>query len=145
MSAIKTITLEARQVSGYKIEAKARDHVMYIDQPQAVGGTDSGPTPLEYQFASLASCIITISHIVAQQKRIKLRGINVEVEGPIDTEYFQGKTTEGRAGFTTMCVKVHYDADLTQEEKEQLLAEVDRRCPISDNLHYTTPISFTVD
>lgn len=145
MSAIKTITLEAHQVSGYKIEARARNHVMYIDQPQAAGGTDSGPTPLEYQFASLASCIITISHIIARQKRIELRGIHVQVEGPIDTEYFQGKTTEGRAGFISMCVKVRYDADLTQEEKEQLLAEVDRRCPISDNLHHTTPISFIVE
>ena len=142
---MKTVSLEARQIAGYKIEAKARNHVMYIDQPQAVGGGDSGPTPLEYQFASLASCIITISHIVARQKRIDLRGIEVEVEGPLDTDYFQGKTTEGRAGFVTLCAKVKYDADLTQQEKEQLLAEVDRRCPISDNLHNTTPISFIVE
>jgi uncharacterized OsmC-like protein len=144
MSAIKTILLEARQVDGYKIETKARNHVMYVDQPAAVGGTDSGPTPLEYQFASLASCVITIGHIVARQRRLPVRGIAVKVEGNLDTEVFQGKSTANRAGFMGIQVHVTVDADMTQAEKEQFIADVDRRCPISDNLHQETPISFDV-
>jgi uncharacterized OsmC-like protein len=144
MSAIKTIQLEARQVEGYKIEAKARNHVMYVDQPAAVGGTDSGPTPLEYQFASLASCMITIGYIAARQRRLPVRGISVKIEGSLDTDVFQGKSTANRAGFTEFKVHVTVDADMTQAEKEQFVAEVDRRCPISDNLHHETPVTFVV-
>jgi uncharacterized OsmC-like protein len=56
-----------------------------------------------------------------------------------------GKSTDVRAGFTTIRVGVTVDADMTQEEKEQYVADIDKRCPISDNLHYTTPIVFMVN
>lgn len=145
MSAIKKIQLEAKQVSGFKIEVKARNHVMYVDQPEASGGSNSGPTPLEYQFASLASCIITIGHIVARQQHLALRGIAVEVEGELDTDVFMGRNAEARAGFSGITCHVHVDGDLTQAEKERLIADVDRRCPISDNLQHLTPLMFVVN
>lgn len=63
---IKTVSIEAAQVDGFKIETRMREHIAYVDQPAAGGGTNSGPTPLEYLFISLASCIITIGHIVAK-------------------------------------------------------------------------------
>jgi len=141
---MKTIQLEARQVSGYKIEVKARNHILYVDQPEASGGANSGPTPLEYQFASLASCVITIGHIVAMQRRLPVRGIAVKVEGQLDTDVFLGKNSVDRAGFVGIQVHVTVDADMTQDEKEKFIADVDRRCPISDNLHNTTPITFVV-
>jgi len=40
---------------------------------------------------------------------------------------------------------VNFDADMTQEEKEQLLREIDARCPISDNIHNLTPIELIVE
>jgi len=145
MSAIKTIKLEARQVDGFKIEATARNHTMIIDQPEAGGGTNSGPTPLEYQFASLASCFVSIGHIISKQNQLSVRSISVSIEGDIDTDVFMGKSTETRAGFSGIRVTVNIDADMTQAEKEQYVADIDERCPISDNLHYTTPITMIVN
>ncbi|MCL5994554.1 MAG: OsmC family protein [Chloroflexi bacterium] len=144
MSTIKTVHLTAKQVDGFKIEAKARNHAMIIDQPEAGGGSDGGPTPLEYQFASLASCVITIGHIIARQRRLPVRDIGVDIEGNLDTEVFLGKSTTARAGFTGIKVCVSVDADMTQAEKDQFVADIDRRCPISDNVHNTTPITFVV-
>lgn len=67
---IKTIGMEAIQVDGFKIETKSRKHITHVDQPVACGGTDSGPTPLEYLFISLTGCIVTIGHIIARQRRL---------------------------------------------------------------------------
>jgi putative redox protein len=145
MSAIKKIQLAAKQVEGFKIEIAARNHTMYVDQPEASGGSNSGPTPLEYQFASLASCIITIGHIIARQRHLPLRGIAVEVEGDIDTDVFMGRNGDARAGFGGITCHVHIDGDMTQADKESLLADVDRRCPISDNLQHLTPMTFVVN
>jgi uncharacterized OsmC-like protein len=39
-----------------------------------------------------------------------------------------------------MVATVKVDADLSDEEKKEFLEEVDRRCPISDNLMNTTPV-----
>ena len=42
---IKTVSIEAAQVDGFKIETRMREHIAYVDQPAAGGGTNSGPTP----------------------------------------------------------------------------------------------------
>ena len=143
---VKLVSVEAKQIEGFKIEAKARDHVAIIDQPPAGGGNDAGPTPLEYQYFSLASCIITIGHIIAKQKHLPVRGIEVKIEGELDTDVFMGKNNNGaRAGFTGIRVYTKIDADMTQAEKEQFLHDVDVRCPISDNVKNQTPVQFFVE
>jgi putative redox protein len=142
---IKTVSIDAVQINGYKIETKARQYVAYVDQPASSGGTDSGPTPLEYLFISLASCVVTIGHIIAKQRHLPVRGITVHVEGELDTDVFMGKNQETRAGFSAIRVHTKIDADMSQEEKEQFLRDVDARCPISDNIHNLTPIEFVVE
>jgi len=142
---IKTVSVDAVQVTGFKIETRSRQHVAIVDQPIAGGGTDAGPTPLEYLFVSLAGCIITIGHIIAKQRRLPVRRIEVHVEGELDTDVLMGKNTEARAGFSGIRVHVKFDADMTQEEKERLLREIDARCPISDNIHNLTPIELIVE
>ncbi len=141
---VKNISIDAVQLDGFKIEVKARQHVAFVDQPPAGGGTDSGPTPLEYLFFSLASCVVTIGHIVAKQKHLPVRKIEVHVEGEVDTDVFMGKNSEARAGFSEIRVHTKIDADMSQEEKEAFVHEVDLRCPISDNISNLTPIKFIV-
>ncbi len=145
MATIKTVRVEAKQVDGFRIEARSRQHVSVIDQPPAGGGIDAGPTPLEYLFVSLSSCVITIGHLIARQRHLAVRNIEVTVEGELNSDVFQGKSTEARAGFTTIRVNTKIDADMTQKEKEQFVREIDARCPISDNAHNATPIEFIVE
>lgn len=75
-------------------------HPFVIDQPKAGGDNNKGPNPLEIFLSSLPACICAIGRIIANQKRINLRGIDVEVEGDIDKDFLLGKTSDGRAGFT---------------------------------------------
>ena len=88
---IKTVSVDAVQVDGFKIETKSRQHIAIVDQPETGGGTDSGPTPLEYLFISLAGCVATIGHIIAKQRRLPVRKIEVHVEGEVETDVFMGK------------------------------------------------------
>jgi len=115
-------------------------HTALVDQPEAMGGKNQGPSPLDYVFISLASCLVTIGKIVASQRKIELRGMEVEVSGELNLEVLRGQEKNERAGFTSMVANVKIDADMTDEEKKDFLEEVDRRCPISDNLSHTTPI-----
>ncbi|MGC8971484.1 MAG: OsmC family protein [bacterium] len=145
MGTVKTVKINSRWVERNLIEVKAREHTVYVDQPETSGGTNKGPTPLEYLFASLASCIITIGLIVARQKQIKVKGLSVEVEGDIDYDVLLGKSKEPRAGFYRIKAKVKVDGDLTQQEKEEFIKEVESRCPIADNLLNPTPIEVVVE
>ena len=116
-----------------------------VDQPVASGGTDLGPTPLEFLFISLASCIMTIGYIIAMQRQLPVRKIEVHIEGDFDTDIFLGKSTKTRAGFSDIRVQTKIDADMSQEEKLKFLMDVDARCPISDNIHSLTLIKFMVE
>ena len=75
---------------------------------------------------------------------IDLRGIKVKVDGDLDTDVLNGKRNDIRAGFSRICANVEIDADLTQEEKEAFIKEVDSRCPISDNIENLSKIDFVV-
>lgn len=142
---IKTVRVDAKLIEGFKIETRSRQHISIVDQPTAGGGTDAGPTPLDYLFVSLAGCVVTIGQIIAKQRRLPVRNIEVRVEGELDTDVLMGKTQDVRAGFQGIRVITRIDADMSQEEKENFLREIDARCPISDNIHGLTPIEFTVE
>jgi len=141
---IKHVSIEAEQVDGYTIQATAGSHTVFIDQPVKGGGGDNGPTPLEYLFLSLGGCVITIGYIIARQRRLPVRMISVKVEAELDTDVLSGKATGPRPGFQWIRVITDIDADMTQEEKEQFIRDVDARCPISDNIFNTTPVEIVV-
>jgi len=142
---VKTVSVDAIQVDGFKIETRSRQHIAIVDQPVSGGGVDAGPSPLEYLFVSLGGCIVTIGNIVAKQRRLPVRKIEVHVEGELDTDVLMGKHADCRAGFSEIRVSVKVDGDLTREEKEQFIHDVDARCPISDNIFNTSQIKFSVE
>jgi uncharacterized OsmC-like protein len=144
MASFKTVQVESRLGEKFKMESRIRGHLLYVDQPPAGGGEDAGPTPLEYLFLSLAGCVGTIGRIIAHQRKIQLRGMEIMVEGEIDVETLRGKSQENRAGFTGIKIRTRIDADMTREEKEKFLEEIDRRCPVSDNIKNGAPISYEV-
>ena len=136
----KRVEIVAKLGPGMKIESEVRNHRVVIDQPKPAGGTDGGPTPLEYVFCALAGCIGSIGRIVAHQKKIALRGMEISVSGELDVDVLLGKSKQNRAGFGGITVRARIDADLTDEQKREFLKEVDERCPVSDNLRQVTSV-----
>ncbi|WP_346857440.1 OsmC family protein [uncultured Draconibacterium sp.] len=116
-------------------------HSFTIDQPKMAGGNDEGPNPLEIFLSSLPACICAIGRIIANQRRIDLRGIRVDIEGDIDKDFLLGKTTEGRSGFTEIRSYVSIDADMTKEEKESFLQDIAKRCPVADNMIHQSVVT----
>jgi uncharacterized OsmC-like protein len=140
----KKVTVQLTQGRGFKTECKAGKHTVYIDQPAAAGGTDTGPTPLDYQLLALGGCIAAIGRIIANQRRLPVHGFEIAVEADIDTDGLLGKASGNRVGFSGIGVRVKIVADLSDVEKASLLHEIDSRCPISDNLQNDTPVTITL-
>jgi len=141
---MKAVSIEAKLGEKFKVEVKAGNHTLYVDQPQAGGGADEGPNPIEYLFTSLAGCIATAARIIAIQKRIKLNGMDMKIEGVFDTEIILGKSKENRPGVTGINVKLNIDSDMTKEEKKAFVEEIESRCPVSDNIENATPVKIEV-
>ncbi len=132
--AVKTVKIESKLDSKFKIESDIRGHAIVVDQPASAGGTDAGPTPLEYLMVSLAGCVGSIGRIVAMQKQLAIRGMTISVEGDINVDGLLGKPTEDPVGFTEFRILADIDADMTAEEKDAFIHAVDARCPVSWNL-----------
>lgn len=144
MATNKTVKVTATGPDKWLITTKAGNHTALVDQPPAMGGDDQGPSPLAYIFVALGGCLITIAKIVAGQRKIDLRGMEVEVSGELNLEVLRGQEKNERAGFKNVVANVSIDADMTDEEKKEFMEEVDKRCPISDNIVNTTPFEINL-
>ncbi|MGO8944387.1 MAG: OsmC family protein [Syntrophobacteraceae bacterium] len=141
MARIKTISIEARADDKYKVAVKAGERTLYVDQPLFVGGTDAGASPMEYLFASLAGCIATTGRIIAHRKKLDLNGMDIKVEGSLDTEIIYGKSRDGRPGLNGVHVSVALDSSMSETERKSFFEELRTRCPVSDTIAEATPIS----
>lgn len=137
---VSKVSVHARMNEGLRTEVDC-SHPFVIDQPVNAGGTDAGPNPLELFIATLPGCICAIGRIIAMQRKITLRSIDVKADGEIDKDFLLGRTTEGRAGFISIHADVKIDADLSREEKEAFLQDIEKRCPIADNMSGSTKLT----
>lgn len=73
--------------SGYRAVTRVGAHRLVADEPIDVGGTDTGPTPVEMVSAALGSCIAITVRMVAERKGWPLEGMDVRVErSPVPVE-----------------------------------------------------------
>ena len=143
MGKLKTVRIEANADEKFKVAVTAGDRTFYVDQQIKVGGTDAGASPIDHLFASLAGCIATTARIMATQKQITLNGMDIKVEGSLDTHVIYGKSTAGRPGVTGIQVSVGLDSSMSEIEQREFLEELRSRCPVWDTISAATPITLT--
>ncbi len=140
---MKTIRIEAKANDKYQVAVQAGERTLYVDQAMAVGGEGAGANPMEYLFASLAGCLATTARIIATQQNLDLQGMDIKVEGALDLNFLYGKGRDGRPGATGIKVSVALDSAMSELERQNFLAELRSRCPISDTIAAATPITIT--
>lgn len=133
---IKTISAHGQIQAGMSIEVQCGDYRVVMDQPAQAGGQGQGlgPTPLDIVLAAVAGCFGTLGRYIAHQQKINLRGMRFDIEADYDPDGLLGRRDDVRPGFQALRVKVEIDADLDREQKQALLEEIERRCPLVDNL-----------
>lgn len=125
----------AETKSGFKI---------IVDEPKNQGGTDDGPTPVDYVLAALSGCLNVVGHLIAKEMGIEMRGIEFEISGTLNPAKFMGKSDAERAGYQEINVSVKPDCDADKETLEKWISAVEERCPVSDNLANETPVNISV-
>jgi uncharacterized OsmC-like protein len=103
-----------------------------------------GPSPLEYILAGYAGCINAVGKLVAKELGITLKSLQVEITGTLSLDKYQGKTSNERAGFSSIEVVVKPTSDATLEQLREWMVAVENRCPVQDNLVNRTPVSVSL-
>ncbi len=139
-----TFSVSGKNENPTKFVAKARNFEMVLDEPQNLGGTNSGPNPVEYILAAYAGCVNVMGHIIAKEQGIELNGLEIQVEGDLDPDKLSGKPTDARAGYQEIRLKVKPETSASREQLDRWIEEVEARCPVNDNLSNSTPIKVEV-
>lgn len=142
--ALATFRVTAASENPTKTVVRARNFEMIIDEPENMQGTNEGPTPVEYTLAALAGCLNVVGHVVAKEMDFTLRGITFELKGGLDPAKFMGQETTSRAGYQSIEVKISPDSDASTEQLQNWLKTIEERCPVSDNISNSTPVTINL-
>ena len=101
---------DSRQVEGLRSETKIRQFSVTVDEPPTLGGTDTGPNPVELVLAALATCQEITYRAYATALGIPLESVSVKLDGALDLRGFFAVKDDVRAGFTEVRGTVHLKA-----------------------------------
>lgn len=132
--AVELTTVNAKLVSGLKVDADARGHVIRLDEPKNLGGTDTGMNPVEAVLSGLAACKLIVAKSFAAKNNINFRSIAIDMEGELDPDGFLGLNPGAKIGFSKIKTIYHIDSDHTEEEINNFIDFIDRTCPVLDTI-----------
>lgn len=134
-----TLRAEARVEEGTAAAVQAGRHTLAVDEPVSIGGTGTGPNPVQLVLASLASCQAISYRYWSELLGIRLDALTVKVEGDIDQRGFLGFAEGVPAGTTAVRVTISVEGPEKPERYEELRRSVDAHCPVLDV--FTMPLA----
>lgn len=136
-------SINGKSINATKYIGKARQFNITVDEPEALGGKDEAPNPVEYILAGYAGCLNVVFHVVAKELNIQIKTLKININGDINPEKFLGISDKERAGFQSLNVHVELETDAEKQELvNELITKVKERCPVNDNLANPTPINY---
>ena len=118
----------------------AGGHHLAADEPAAVGGADSGPTPYDLLLAGLGACTAITVRMYADRKGWPLRQTTVRLRHR-RIHAADCASCETRTGQMDQIVReMRFEGELTDEQRARLL-DIAERCPVHRTLHSEVLVS----
>ncbi|MGY8932859.1 MAG: OsmC family protein [Flavobacteriales bacterium] len=133
--------MENSHVETFKAEAQGKgwptkvvitntDWTLKVDESVEDGGSNTGPNPMQYFIASLASCQNEQSQVVAEELSLNITQVDIKAEIDLDLSGFMGMSDNSNRSFKNVRIKAVVSGKLTDEQVNVLGQKVDDRCPI---------------
>jgi uncharacterized OsmC-like protein len=123
--------LRVRWQAEDRFDIQLRGHTLIVDQPEAVGGTDVGPTPTELFVAGLASCVGFYARRYLRRHDIDAAGLEVR------TSY---RMAARPARVAAVDMEIQLPASLPPERRAGLLAQA-AHCTVHNTIRHTPDIA----
>jgi uncharacterized OsmC-like protein len=111
----------AESTDGYEARIAVRGHEITVDEPEADGGHDQGPTPTELLLASAAACYTLALRWAANRRGVPVKKLRVTATGTYENLRFTS---------ISLAVSAHFPPG----EAAALLRDASRVCYVSNTL-----------
>lgn len=117
----------------YRTGVAVRHHTLVADEPEAVGGTDQGPTPYDLLGAALGACTAMTLRMYADRQGWPLEAVTVHVEHDRvhAADCVACETQDARLDRLRRTLTLDGPLDETQRAR---LLEIANRCPVHRTL-----------
>ena len=123
-------------------------HRLIADEPVAVGGLDSGPSPYDYLSVALGACTSMTLRAYAEHRKLSLGRLSVTIRhGKTAAEHCSdcGAAADGREGKIDRFERIiSVDGGLDAALREKLI-EIAGKCPVHRTLEAASAVVTTVD
>ncbi len=120
-------------VQDYLNEARVRDHVFLSDEPPARGGSDKGPSPLEYFVAGFSLCQQVLLVEYAARMGIELDSVEIDADGLVPSKGQYG-VKDSKPGIVEIKYKLKLQSKESKERIMKLIETVENYCPAVNTL-----------
>jgi len=117
----------------YKTSLTAGNHALTADEPDSVGGQNTGPDPYDYLLMSLGSCTAITLRMYIQRKKWQVDDIFVELRHFKNHAEDCEDCDENSAKIDKIEEEIIINGDLTDEQLNKLL-EISHKCPVFKTL-----------
>lgn len=127
----------------YRTEIKAGKHSLVADEPESVGGANSGPTPYDLLLSALGSCTGMTLRMYADRKDwpleetvVRLSHKKIHADDCAECETEEGKIDQIER-------EIEVRGALNEEQRTRLL-EIANKCPVHRTLHSEIKVQSTL-
>lgn len=116
-----------------------------IDEPPVLLGENKGANPVEYVLVGLSGCLTTSMVAHAAARGIALKSVQSRLEGDLDIQGFLGLSETIPVAYQEIRVSFKIEADITDQEKEELLEMAQKYSPVFNTVTRPIPVRVTLD
>ena len=131
---------ESALQQGMQSRVTLGDHEIIVDEPESLGGANTGPNPVELILAALGSCQEITYRAYATALDIPLESVSVTLEGDIDLRGFFGVDDSVRPGYQGIKGTVLINSSADEATLQMLRTAVNAHCPVLDILTKPVPV-----
>ena len=120
---------------GYRTAVRADGHPLVADEPAAVGGSGTGPTPYDYLATALATCTTMTLKMYAAHKKLPLDQVTATVtHAKIHGRDCEDCESDDNARVDVFERVLEIEGNLSEAQRARMV-EIADRCPVHRTLH----------